>query len=82
MHDAVYTLGKLLQTSFYGAGFVYLFCWIAAHKPTNLEAVYIFVGVLGFMLIINFTDSTNSLLVISLLSLLPSFRQKPKFPSS
>jgi hypothetical protein len=84
MQDAVNILGRLLDTSFFCAGLLYLVFWIAERKPTNLEAVYIFAGVFAIGLVINFimpfVDSTALCLLIFLSSLAPSVRRRhPKF---
>ena len=83
MQYAAYILEGLFETSLIITGFFYLFFWIAGHKPTNLEALYIFAAVLAFALVINFVDSSNWLLLVLFLSWMPSLRKKPKptFPS-
>jgi hypothetical protein len=76
MQDAASILESLFETCLYGTVFLYLFFWIAERKPTNFEALYIFAGVLAVVLVTNFVDSSNFLLLFLLLNLMPSHKRK------
>jgi hypothetical protein len=83
MQDAVHFLAGPFETSFFCGGLLYVFFWMAGHKPTNLEALYGFAGVAAVVVVLNFVDSSIWLLLVLLLSWMPSLSQKlkPTLPS-
>ena len=78
MQDALHSFAGPLERSFLFAGALYLFLWIIGHKPSNLEALYVFGVVSAFVLAINFIDASNWFVLVLLLSWIPAFRQKSK----
>jgi hypothetical protein len=81
MQDAVHFLAGPFETSFLYAGLLYMFFWIVGHKPTNLEALYVFGAASAFVSVINFVDSSNWLFLFLLLSWMPSAGKNQTYSS-